>query len=701
VSAEDVRVRIPPPALAVALAAAAVLAALASRVGDWAVMTDELLYERLAISIAEGGLPRLHGEIVAVYTVLYPLLLAPVFGLVSMPGAIVVAHAWNGVLFASAAVPMYLLARRLPLPAWTPWLAAVFTVALPWSVVTGFVMTESAAYPAAMWAFLAIHSAVVAPRDATYAVAFAAIAAATLARPQFAILALVLVVVVALQELRFRRGLRPHRVLVAAFVVAAVGAIALGLLGSLGAPFGAYGATLEEGRLLSADALRSAVAHLNVVAAAVGLVPLLLGGGWAVASLVHRPGGAETHAFAALVTSTVLLLSLQTGSVVVRFGVGLGVKDRYLFYLAPLLFLATAAALADPRVRVAGVLAATGFVVVTASLETFEPVFGVNLDSPASALHEALTNAAGALGVQATTLVATAAAAIAAVLIFALRTLPRAPVAVVVLGATTLFCALETGYTWDRLLDSSNPVGRPITDKPRRENAWIDRALPDDAEVGMLAYSVGQEWVRSAVTWWDVEFWNARVTRAYLIDDYFAYTPEPFPRPRLAVDAQTGRILGEPPPYLVRTTIDARFRPAGDVVATGPEFEVVRLAEPARADWMTIGLDPDGWTRAGTPSAVRVFGGGLKSVLLTLNSPEVPIRYVVGSAQAGTLGPTRVLPLEVIVCIPPGGTADIPVRIDGTVAVRDISEAPPYAETFRHVGARLSSISVATTASSC
>ena len=130
-------------------------------------MTDELLYERLALSFVDGAfLPTLHGEHVDVYGVLYPFLLMPVFAVVDLPDAIRAVHGLNGVLFASAAIPTWLLARELALSRLAALGSALFAVALPWSVIGGFVMTESAAYPAALWALLAIHRAVVLPSAA-------------------------------------------------------------------------------------------------------------------------------------------------------------------------------------------------------------------------------------------------------------------------------------------------------------------------------------------------------------------------------------------------------------------------------------------------------------------------------------------------------------------------------------------------------
>ena len=100
------------PALLFA-AAAVVLAALCSRIADWAVMTDELLYERLSLSFVDGAfLPTLHGEHVDAYAVLYPFLLMPVYALIDMPEAVRAVHGLNGVLFASAVLLTYLLAPR-------------------------------------------------------------------------------------------------------------------------------------------------------------------------------------------------------------------------------------------------------------------------------------------------------------------------------------------------------------------------------------------------------------------------------------------------------------------------------------------------------------------------------------------------------------------------------------------------------------
>jgi hypothetical protein len=692
--------RVPVPVV-IGVAAAVVLASLGTRVGDWAVMTDELLYERLALSIAQTGspVPTLHGEHVGVLAQLYPLLLAPVYVAFALPTAVLVAHGWNGILFASATVPAYLLARRI-VPHWMAVAIAIGAVAIPWSVLTGFLMTENAAYPAFLWAALAIQRAVVEPGHRNDALGLGAIALAALARPQLAILGLAFGLTAFAHELRFGRRWRDHRVALGAFALGTLVLVAAAAAGSAGALLGSYAPTVQEGSLLSRAALRSAAVHLDVVGIALGLVPLLLGGGWALQTLVRERVSAELHAFAAFVVATGLLLTLEVGSFVSRFALGLDVKDRYLFYLAPLLLLATAAALVDPRVPTAGLFAATAFFVLTVGWETFEPVFGVNLDSPGSVLHESLSRRAGDVGISVTTLLELAGGVVAVALIFMLRALPRRPLGAAILVAVLVFCALETGYTWGRLLESNGPSGAPIASRPTDAKSWIDRSVPAGADVGMLAHSVAQDWFPSAVTWWNVEFWNARVTRAYIVGGWFYYTPDPFPRPTLRVDFATGALVGDPPPYLVRTTVDSRFRPVGPTVGVAPDLEVVRLDSPARAAWATRGLAPDGWTRRGIPAVLRVYGDGLVDVRMTVSAPDAPVlrSFNVGPVT-GVLEPNEVRELEFSVCAKPHG--DLPIGTDSFSAARKVPRGPPYARHFRFVGIHLARISTTPASGAC
>ena len=126
------------------------------RIRDWSVMTDELQYVKLALSVAEthSPLPAIHGASVAASNQLYPLLLAPVVGPLSAPDAFQAAHVLNAFLMTSAAIPAYLLGRELLDRTWSL-VVAVSSVVIPWMVLTGVLMSEAAAYPAFLWATIA------------------------------------------------------------------------------------------------------------------------------------------------------------------------------------------------------------------------------------------------------------------------------------------------------------------------------------------------------------------------------------------------------------------------------------------------------------------------------------------------------------------------------------------------------------------
>ena len=89
------------------------------KVPNYAVMTDELLYTKLAISVGDNlsPLPRLHGYSYPLVSQLYQVLLAPIMALFGMPTAFKAAHVFNGLLMASTAIPAYLLSG----PARTVW----------------------------------------------------------------------------------------------------------------------------------------------------------------------------------------------------------------------------------------------------------------------------------------------------------------------------------------------------------------------------------------------------------------------------------------------------------------------------------------------------------------------------------------------------------------------------------------------------
>ena len=147
-------------AVALWLGLGAGLAEITRHVSDWFVMTDELLYERLALSIdrLHSPLPHVHAQSVPNVNQLYPLLLSIVFRHGAVLHGFHEAHVLNAFVMSSAAVPTYLLARRVAGNGWLPLVAAVATVAVPWMTLSSFLLTEVVAYPAFIWAALAMHA---------------------------------------------------------------------------------------------------------------------------------------------------------------------------------------------------------------------------------------------------------------------------------------------------------------------------------------------------------------------------------------------------------------------------------------------------------------------------------------------------------------------------------------------------------------
>src|ERR687898_2126550 len=180
----------------VTLALGWILSLATTRVKNWFVMTDELYYERLAVSVAQTGslLPRVHGEIVSNVNQLYPVLLSTVYGGGNVPASLEGAHRLNAFVIVTAAVPVYLLARGLGVGTVLAVAAGGLAVAVPWVVLSSFLLTEVVAYPVFCWALLAIVYAVERKGWVWDGVALLAVGVAVLARTQFVVLLGVLLV---------------------------------------------------------------------------------------------------------------------------------------------------------------------------------------------------------------------------------------------------------------------------------------------------------------------------------------------------------------------------------------------------------------------------------------------------------------------------------------------------------------------------
>ncbi len=692
------------------------------RIRDWAVMTDEMLYTKLAISIADTGspLPRVHDVLVGVLNQFYPLLLAPFFGGFAVPTAFHAAHVFNAPLMASAAIPAYLLARQVVSRAWSL-AVSVLSVTVPWMVLTGVLMTESVAYPVFLWAMLACLHAIRRPSPRSDLLAIAALVLALLARTQFVALALVLPIAVLADALAFAAGgsparrlkdgattaLKRHPVLAGGYVAAAALAGGIAAFYSLGDALGVYSTTLH-GSILPSGVWQAAAAHLDAVAVGCGLVPLLLGGGWMLAE-VARPRHRASFPFAALALLTIAALTVETASFDLRFGGAEIVRDRYLFYIVPLLLIGTAAALTDVRRRgvALGAAALTVFFAATVHLLPFPTSPGFWVDSPARILNGTLADASGSLGTA--TFVALAGACLGLAVVLGILLLPGRVLAIVVLAFLLPFTVLTTRKEIDSVTAGNGSSGRPVTGPPGVVLDWIDSVLPGGAKAAMIPFPQSPEFALDAVFWWDVEFWNRTVGQTFVAtDNEFSYAP--FPNQTLTPDWSTGLVPGtaNAPTYVVFALNDPRYRLIGIRHAENIGLQVIVADRPYRAQWATRGLDTDGWAPDGWPVTVRIYSQSRQTELvrlaLTLGAPQqAPARYLLrtgNTRQHGELAPAALATPTVAVCVPGGSFADVHLTSSSKARIPKAPTGFDVAGT-RRVGARVGPLTATTTSRAC
>ena len=436
---------------------------------------------------------------------------------------------------------------------------------------------------------------------------------------------------------------------------------------------GTYAQT-AKGNPLPAGIFGSVPAHLAVVALAGGLLPMLVGGGWIVANLLGSESR-ERQAFAWLAVTTIGALTIEVASFDIRFG-GSVVRERYLFYLAPVLFVALAAALTAtslPRwsVLVPLVLLAIGF--SQTQLPTFEKL---NADTPASILDDWLRSTMNGLW-GARIFLMLAALVLTLLYVEAAVLVPRRLVVAGICALLAIALPAETAYGFKRLFAVPGTSGLPITLDQSPVFEWVDRQINTESRVVMIPYAVipGDYWANVAF-WWDLEFWNRSIEYEAGVPNEFSGTPPgSFPKLTLKFDPRTGRANINPDAFVLQAVGESRFHIAGAPRTTGRGIDLDLPERPWRAEWVSSGLYDDGWTRPDRTARIRVFSNpgqhGRVNRALTLamsGPPGAPDRDVLIHSNDGTLrglvGP-RGATQHVDVCVPANGFADITVRVRG------------------------------------
>jgi hypothetical protein len=305
-------------------------------VAPW-IMVDEIVYSDLAKNVAASGQFLVRGVPSHGYGFVYPLLIAPAWRLfASVPTAYGAAKAINGILMSLAAVPAYLLARRV-LSARLALFAAALAVLVPSMLYTGVLMTENAFYPLFLLAAYLLVLVLEAPSPLRQVALLAVCAIAFETRAQAIALfaaAATAPVLLALIERRAARatlrgfawlyGLLAGGALAALAVPVALGRSPLSLLG-------AYRATTSTSYTAGGIA-RFFVYHVAELDLYLGVLPFAaLLALW----LAPRRPAAGARAFAAASLALTVWLVAEVSAFASASYVN-RIEERNTFYLAPL-----------------------------------------------------------------------------------------------------------------------------------------------------------------------------------------------------------------------------------------------------------------------------------------------------------------------------------------------------------------------------
>jgi hypothetical protein len=666
------------------LGLAVAMAAITYRIADWFKVPDEMVFQRLGMSIWRDHslVPRIHGEFIRSLNQLYPLLISPIVGSGYVADDLPQIRVLNAVLVTSACIPAYLLARRVTGRRWAGYLLGALSVCVPWVVLASFMLTEVVALPVFLWAVLAFQRSLVLPSVRNDVIALGAIVLAFTARTQFVLLLGVLPLAVLAYELP-RDGLRlavvRHRVLAAFYGMAAVGALAFTATGGNLLTLSIYGDQFTRGAAPTAVP-GWALGHLADLAFGIGLLPVLVAAAWLLANVARPPAGAEPHAFACIAIAALLVTTYAATT----FDLQLGgfIFDRYLFYVVPLLLLALACALLDerrPRWSLVPPVAAValGFVLHLQQSFTWSDA-RVNSDTPISIFYGPFADLAGSRGALAA-LLAGATVALAGLFALAAARLPHRQLLVGLLAAVAFGLPAATGYTFYRHFSVEGYSGRPITESGRGVLDWVDRRVGPDARVTIVPSPVSSSFLVTQSYWRDIQFWNKSVD-AHLLNPTslaYAYTGPWFPKTVPRLDERSGAVGPTLTRYALQSVGESRFRIAGTVIQQTQQAMLIDALRPWRLAWRTFGLYEDGWTRPDETARVRVYasagGGGAVTHYLSLQlqtPPDVPSRAVtvvsnLERRQVDVAREDTAVVQGLLVCVPAGGYADVELRAAG------------------------------------
>ena len=654
---------------AIVLASSAVRFAFARHmVGPW-IMIDEIVYSELAKSFAAHGHFAVREAPTTGYGFVYPMLISPAYVLFrSMPTVYTAIKVIDSLLMSLAAVPAYLLARRV-VSTWGALAVAVLTVAVPSTFYAGTVMTENAFYPIFLFAVLALVRALELPSVARVLMFLAALLVAYETRAQAVALAAAALTAPVLAALlaRDRRELVEQKMLYT--VVIGLGALAVGaevIRGhNIRSLFGAY-ASATHSSYDPATVAHWLLWHLAELDLYVGVLPVfallvLLGIG-------HRLAPRE-RTIVAVTLAAVAWIGVEVAAFATQPSV-LRIEERNLFYVAPLLFICLALWIERgmPRPPVVVVLAGLLAVVLAAAIP-YERFIAVSATSDTFGVLM-LWSVALWFGIHADQVRYVVGAAAVVFVGLALLAPLRARYALLLIPLGISLLAVQPVDSRTQRA-SIGAVFQGIT-KPDRD--WIT-ALVGSADPQRVAvvWTGGGTNVPDALVVYENEFFNRDVGAVYTTH---GAVPGGLAQQAISVDRSTGDYRDEHGgavrvrDVLTDTSLSVIGRRIGADAKKG--LVLYRVNGALRAERFTDGIYPDFW--AGRSALFREFGchGGSLGVTLgsdahLFKSPQLVQAYVHGRLVATSIvGPFKETTMHVPLSRGPRGSCTVNFAIPRT-----------------------------------
>ncbi|MGZ4438787.1 MAG: ArnT family glycosyltransferase [Gaiellaceae bacterium] len=556
---------------------------------------DEYIYGTLARSLAETGKLAIRGQPAHFPALLEPMLASPLWLFHDPMLAYRLTLGLNALAMSLAAIPVYLLARRLGLVAGLALAAAALAVASPDLLFASFLLADPIAFPLVL---TALYLAVRALEKPTWKmqVAFIVVAGlAAFARIQYAVLPIAFLASALLVE---RGRVRRYWPTFALLAVPVVGVLALGPSRVLG-----YYTQVPHAHVPVFAALKWAAIDTMMLAYSAGWI-LIPGAMVGLALALVRPRTRVERAFGAMALFLAGGIFVEAAVYAARGATRY--QERYLFALLPLVALAFGLYVKrgwPHRLAVAVVSAAMLLLSVRVPLSGFTAADNKQ-DSPflfAVFRLEALSS------VGTGTLIVAIAAGILSVLAVVL--VGRKHAAAIVLSLAGLACVLASLGSF--VFDRANAANVRASHLPR-DLTWIDRTGLEDVS---LVQTMGAPRGRAT----EQLFWNRNVTRVTLLPgaeatDAFGATP-------ITVTGDGRMVAGREPisgPILFESFAARAEFTGARFVGRGVSLELYKPVGTPRLSLLVAGLYTDGWLAHAGRLTVWPDKSGLTDGTLTL-----------------------------------------------------------------------------------